>query len=120
MLRNRWLRILVGAVIAEVVLIPAAILLNMTAGGREALLYLVIPLCLAATFFAGWWVASRTAGQFVLHGLLVGAIAALIYGVLTWNVVLPTVYVVANYLKLLGGAAGGALAKMRAAKPPGA
>lgn len=54
---------------------------------------------------------ARAEGLFLLHGLLVGAIAALSYGGLTWQVTLPAPYVVANYLKLLAGAGGGLMAQ---------
>jgi hypothetical protein len=112
MLRQlRWWRIVVGAVVVEVVLLGIAIPLNLSANGRAALLVLVIPLCVAATFAGGWWGARRARGLFVLHGLLLGAAAALIYGALTWKIALPTPYIVANYLKLVGGAGGGLVAQ---------
>jgi hypothetical protein len=57
-------------------------------------------------------VARRAAHAFVLHGFLLGAAAAIIYGVLTVKVSLPAVYVVANYLKLPAGAAGGLMAQV--------
>ena len=55
--------------------------------------------------------ARRADRFFLLHGLLVGAVAALIYAGLTWKVSLPTVYIVANYIKLIAGAGGGGLAQ---------
>ena len=108
----RWVRIIVAAVLVELVLFAVAVPLNMSANGRAMLLVLVIPLCVLGTFIGGWWTAQRAGGLFLLHGLLVGAVAALIYGALTWNVSLPTTYIVANYLKLLGGAGGGVLAQL--------
>lgn len=111
--RVHWWRILLAAVVVEVVLLAIAIALNFSASGRAALLALVIPLCLAGTFIGGWWVARRAEGLFVLHGLLLGAAAALMYGALTWKFALPTPYIVANYLKLVGGAAGGLMAQWR-------
>ena len=105
----RWWRILLGAVVVEVVLL--AIPLNMSAHGRALLLALVIPLCVSGAFLGGWWVGRRAGSAFLLNGLLLGAVAALIYGALTWKVSLPTAYIVANYLKLLAGAAGGLMAQ---------
>jgi len=107
----RWLRILIGAIGVEVVLLAIAIPLNMSEHGRAILLALVIPLCVIGAFVGGWWVARGAGGAFVLHGLLLGAVAALIYGALTVKVSLPTAYIVANYLKLLAGAAGGLMAQ---------
>jgi len=57
--------------------------------------------------------ADHLAGElFLLHGLLLGVVAALIYGGLTWKVSLPAAYVIANYLKLVGGAGGGLMAQL--------
>jgi len=119
MLRQiRWVRIVVAAVLIEVILLGTAIPLNSSETGRAILLAVVIPLCVLGTFIGGWWTARGAGGLFLLHGLLVGVIAALIYGVLTWKVSLPTPYIVANYLKLLGGAAGGVTAQwLRRANP---
>ena len=114
----RWVRIVVAAVLVEVVLLGMAIPLNMSESGRAILLAIVIPLCVLGAFIGGWWAARGAGGLFLLHGLLVGVIAALIYAVLTWKVSLPTPYIVANYLKLLGGAAGGVTAQwLRRANP---
>jgi putative membrane protein (TIGR04086 family) len=113
----RWGRIVVGALLAEVGLFVVAVPLNLIPGGLTVLLYSVLPLCLVATFLGGWWAARKAGGRFVWHGLLVGVLAALLYGALTWKTSLPTVYVVANYLKLAGGAAGGLLAQHLASKP---
>jgi putative membrane protein (TIGR04086 family) len=114
--RIRWLRIVVGALAVEVVLLGFAIPLNMSDNGRAILLVLVIPLCVIGSFLGGWWVARRAEGLFLLHGLLLGALAAVIYGGLTWKVSLPTAYTVANCLKLVGGAGGGLLARMLRSK----
>jgi hypothetical protein len=117
----RWWRIIVGAVVVEVVLLAIAIPLNMSANGRAILLALVIPLCVIGTFLGGWWVAQRAGGAYLLHGFLLGACAALIYGGLTWKVSLPTAYVVANFLKLLAGTGGGLMAQamLRINRPRG-
>jgi putative membrane protein (TIGR04086 family) len=111
-MRIRWWLIILGAVVVEVVLLGVAIPLNLSESGRSILLALVVPLCVIATFLGGWWVARRAGVFFLVHGLLVGAVAALIYAGLTWKVSLPATYIVANYLKLVGGAGGGLLARV--------
>jgi putative membrane protein (TIGR04086 family) len=110
--RIRWLRIVGAAVLVEAVLIAVAIPLNKSAQGRAVLMAIVIPLCIVGTFIGGWWAARGASRLFLIHGLLVGAFAALIYGGLTWKVGLPTTYILANYLKLLGGAMGGLMAQL--------
>ena len=111
LLRIRWLRIVVSAILLETALLGIAIPLNMSANGRATLLALVVPLCVIATFLGGWWAARKADGLFLLQGLLVGVLAALIYAALTWKLSLPTAYIVANYLKLVGGAGGGIMAQ---------
>jgi len=110
--RIRWLRIVGGAALIELALFAVAVPLNMSETGRTTLLALVVPLCVFAAFLGGWWVARGVDRLPLLHGLLAGVLAALIYGVLTWKVTLPTAYVVANYLKLLAGAGGGLAARL--------
>jgi putative membrane protein (TIGR04086 family) len=110
--RIHWLRVVLTAVVVEVVLLAIAIPLNMSATGQKTLLALVIPMCVVGAFLGAWWAANKVGSLFLLHGLLVGAIAALIYGALTLKVTLPAAYIVANYLKLFGGAAGGMTAQL--------
>ena len=118
--RVRWLRIIEAAVLVEVVLLAIAIPLNKTANGRAVLLAIVIPMCVVGTFIGGWWAARAASRLYLIHGLLVGALAALIYGALSWKVSLPTAYIVANYLKLAGGAAGGLMAQLLLRSKPDA
>jgi hypothetical protein len=109
-----WVRILVGAVLAELILFAIAIVLYMVPNGSVALLYIVPPACLAATLFFGYRVAAHARAHFILHGALVGCVAALLYIALTWGKALPTSYVVSHFVKVIGGAAGGYLAQRRA------
>jgi putative membrane protein (TIGR04086 family) len=111
LLRIHWLRVLLGAVVVEAVLLGAAIPLDASESGRAILLALVIPLCVIGAFLGGWWVARRAGELFLLHGFLLGVLAVLIYWALTWKMDLPAAYIVANYLKLIGGTGGGVMAR---------
>jgi putative membrane protein (TIGR04086 family) len=117
-MRIHWVRVVLTAAVVEVVLLGFAIPLNMSANGQKILLVLVIPLCVVGAFLCGWSAARRVGSLFLLHGLLVGVVAALIYGVLTVKLTLPTAYIVANYLKLIGGAAGGVMAQWPPRRKP--
>jgi putative membrane protein (TIGR04086 family) len=108
----RWGLALVGGVLAEVGIFAVVIPVQQLFGERAFLLS-ATPACLAMTFVFGWWVARRAAARPLLHGLLVGVVAALIYLALVWGQDLPTEFVVANWLKLAGGLAGGAVAGRR-------
>jgi hypothetical protein len=57
------------------------------------------------------WVCRRADVHFVLHGLLVGVVAALFYLVVAWGQPEPLLYKIAHGLKLVGGVLGGMLAK---------
>jgi hypothetical protein len=59
------------------------------------------------------WVSRRIESRFLMHGLLVGVVAALIYLGLAWGQPQPLLYNIAHGLKLVGGAAGGLIAARR-------
>jgi hypothetical protein len=50
----------------------------------------------------------------VIHGLLVGVVAALVYLIVAWGQPEPLLYKIAHGLKLLGGLLGGVVAAQRA------
>jgi putative membrane protein (TIGR04086 family) len=68
-------------------------------------------------FLGALWVGRRIESHFVLHGTLVGVIAALIYVSLTRANPEPFAYIVAHALKLVGGAFGGFVAQGRPPSP---
>jgi hypothetical protein len=110
--RIHWGRALLGGFFAEVVIfaivLPVSYLL-----GEQALLIAVPPACLVATFLFGLWAGRGVGSRFVLHGFLVGAVAALLYIGLTIGQPLPLVYTISHGLKVLGGTAGGFAAERR-------
>ena len=111
-MRIRWLYVLGGGFLAELLMAAVALPFNISPATRPVLLYIVVPLCLAATFAFGAWVASKATGKYVLHGVLVGAVAAILY-LPAFMQDQPLIYVIANGLKLVGGAAGGLLIASR-------
>jgi len=108
----RWARILLGGFLAEVAVIalvlPLALLL-----GKNTLPYSAPAASLLACFVFAIWVGRRLQSRFVLHGILVGVVATLIYVALTRGAPEPPAYLIAHALKLLGGAAGGFVAARR-------
>jgi hypothetical protein len=111
--RIQWLRIGLGAIAVEAGLFLIAIAFYFLPNGSAALLYVVPAACLCMTLIVGFWVARKAQGLFILHGTLVGIVAALLYLALTWGRTLPTAYVISHFLKIIGGAAGGLMAKHR-------
>ncbi len=108
-----WGRILIGGFLAEVavfaIVIPISLLF-----GRESLLYSAPAASLGMTFLFALWVGQRIESRFVLHGMLVGVVATLLYVGLTLARPEPFAYLVAHGLKILGGATGGFVAGRRA------
>jgi len=107
-----WLRVLLGGFLAEVSVIALVIPIALLAG-KNTLTYSAPAASLLACFVFALWVGRRLTSHFVLHGMLVGVVATLIYVALTRGGPEPPAYLIAHALKLLGGAAGGLLAARR-------
>ena len=107
-----WLRTLIGGFLAEVsviaIVIPVSLLF-----GKQAVPYAALLGSLLACFLFALWVGRRLDSRFVLHGILVGVVATLIYVALTRGRPEPPAYLVAHGLKIFGGAAGGFVAARR-------
>jgi hypothetical protein len=111
--RIHWIRILIGGFLAEVAVFVVVIpVLKMY--GQHPLLYVAPVASLVMCFLFAWWVGRRIESRFVLHGVLVGVVATLLYVALTRAHPEPFAYLVAHALKMLGGAAGGLVAARRA------
>ena len=110
--RIHWLRVLIGGFLAEVsviaIVIPVYLLF-----GQHALPYAALPASLVTCFLFALWVGRRVDSRLVLHGILVGVVATLLYVGLTLGRPEPLAYLVAHVLKILGGAAGGLVAGRR-------
>ena len=110
----RWGWILLGGFLAELAVFLIVIPLSLLAG-QKSLLYSAPPASFVATFVFGIWVARKASQQRVLHGVLVGVGAMLIYLGITFGQPEPIAYIIAHVLKVLGGAAGGFVAMKRGA-----
>jgi putative membrane protein (TIGR04086 family) len=107
-----WGRILLGGFLAEL-LVFAIVFPTRTLFGQEAFLASILIASALMPFLFAVWVGRRIDSRFVLHGALVGLVAALIYMGLAWGQPQPLLYKIAHGLKLVGGAAGGVLASRR-------
>jgi hypothetical protein len=107
--RIHWMRALIGGFLAELsvfaLVIPVSLLY-----GQRALVYAAPAASLVTCFLFALWVGRSIDSGFVLHGALVGIVAALLYVGLTRGHPEPMAYLIAHALKILGGAAGGLLA----------
>jgi hypothetical protein len=111
----QWGRVLLAAFLMELVLFAIALPLNLSGRGRVNL-YVIPPAALIATFAVTVWLGRRMKSKFVLHGVLIGVVGTLMYVALTRGQSEPWQYVVANALKVVGGAAAGvALARRQSA-----
>ena len=103
---------MVGGLLAEVALILAIVPLGLRLG--ESFLHYTAPPGSFVTCFVGaLWVGRGVRSRFILHGALVGVVAAVMYVGLTRAHPETLAYVAAHGLKLLGGACGGFVAARR-------
>ena len=75
--------------------------------GQTAFLASILVSSAALPFLFALWVDRRVESHFVLHGLMVGVVAALMYLIVAWGQPEPFLYKVAHGLKLVGGLLGG-------------
>jgi hypothetical protein len=114
-MKIHWIRILVAAFLFEAVLvvltIPFAALF-----GMEPLLPYVPAVCFIVGYPFGAWAARKAESGILLHGLLVGIVASIIYFALILaqmgsvqpvvEMYGPVLFYLANALKILGCVAG--------------
>ena len=115
----RWKLVIAGALLAEVG-IAALVFPVRFFVGEAAFINSVSPACLAMCLVFGFWAGVRAREKAVLHGTLVGVVAALLYMLLTIGQTLPPEFMVAHAVKVVGGLAGGALASWRLRQAPAA
>jgi hypothetical protein len=110
-----WGRVLLGGLLAEL-LVFAIVFPVRHFFGQRAFLASILIASAAMPFVFALWVARRIESRFVLHGALVGLVAALIYMGLARGQPQPLLYKVSHGFKIAGGAAGGLLAPRRKAR----
>jgi len=107
-----WGRVLAGGFLAEL-LVFAIVFPTRSLLGQQAFLASILIASALMPFLFAVWVGRSIDSRFVLHGVLVGLVAALIYLGLAWGQPQPLLYKIAHGLKLVGGAAGGIVASRR-------
>ena len=108
----RWGRVLVGGFLAEL-LVFAIVFPALYLFGQRAFLASILAASAVMPFIFAVWVGRHIESRFVVHGALVGLVAALIYIGLAWGQPQPLLYKVAHGLKVVGGVAGGVVASRR-------
>jgi hypothetical protein len=83
--------------------------------GQRAFLASILLASFLMPFIFALWVGRGLQSRFVLHGTLVGVVAALFYLIIAWGQPQPLLYKIAHGLKIVGGAAGGLVASRRKA-----
>src|SRR4026209_1815473 len=108
----RGANILIGGFLAELcvfaIVFPALWLF-----GQQAFLASILIASAVMPFVFAVWVGRVAESRFVLHGALVGLVAALIYTALAWGQTQPLLCKISHIVKILGGMAGGMVAARR-------
>ena len=108
----RWGRVLVAGFLAEM-LVFAIVFPTLYLFGQRAFLASILIASALMPFIFAVWVGSHIESRFVVHGALVGVVAALIYLMLAWGQPQTLLYKIAHGLKVVGGVAGGVVASRR-------
>ena len=108
----RWGRVLIGGFLAELCVFAIVFPVQFLFGQQAFLASILIASALMPFVFA-IWVGRRIESRFVLHGALVGLVAALIYTGLAWGQTQPLLYKISHGFKILGGMTGGMMAARR-------
>jgi hypothetical protein len=130
MRRIRWGLVVAAALLAEISVIAIFFLLlfGATLAGVPEIARPLSPLdyadalvsSFAMVFLFTLWVGKRIESGFVLHGILVGVVATLLFVALSFGLngtfEEPALYWVAHGLKILGGATGGLVVGRRRSK----
>lgn len=108
-LKVHWVRVLIAGVLAEL-LVFAVVFPTLHFFGQRAFLVSILVASAVMPFLFALWVARHIESGFVLHGALVGVVAALFYLMLARGQPEPLLYKIAHGLKVVGGGAGGFVA----------
>ena len=122
----RWGRIVLGGFLAELILIVLVIPLYATGSGQTPITVLAVGGSFIVVLAMAWGLC-RSVARPILHGVLMGAAAVVIYqSVVVLGQLfapdappIPLIYYVAHALKLAGGAVGGWLAQRSRAAQAG-
>ncbi len=115
--RLHWARVILGGVAAELGVF-AIVFPVLHFFGQAAFLASILVASAALPFLFALWVNRRVESQFLLHGLLVGVVAALVYLLVAWGQPEPLLYKIAHGLKLVGGLLGGVMSARRRSGHP--
>ncbi|HUQ97908.1 MAG TPA: hypothetical protein VM166_00555 [Gemmatimonadaceae bacterium] len=110
----RWGRVLLAGFMAEL-LVFAIVFPTRYLFGQQAFLASILIASVVMPFIFAMWVGARLESRFMLHGGLVGLVAALFYSALSWDQPQPLLYQISHGFKLVGGIAGGVVASRRKA-----
>ena len=109
----RWGWVLLGALLVNVavtlLIVPVALL-----DGQERLGWFAPPFSFVAGLAVAYWIAAKAPQRAVVHGLLVGLIAMIIYVPIELAAQITFAHVLSSVLKVLGGAVGGFVVARRA------
>ena len=124
----KWMRAIIGGFLAEVLVLvliaPVALMVGLDQLGDpsnvpDSIGYSIVVASFIGPLVLTQWVAKKLTSRFVLHGVLVGFTAFVIYMIpmILSGESQPPIYWAAHAMKVLGGLTGGFIAARRHAAP---
>ena len=105
---------MIGGFVAEM-LVFAVVFPTLYLFGQQAFLASILIASTVMPLVVAVWVGKRIESRFVLHGALVGLVAALTYIGISWGQPQPLLYKFSHGFKVVGGIVGGTVAARRRA-----
>jgi hypothetical protein len=130
-MKIHWLRILSAGILIEVALFALTISVTMLIGNATFIPF-IPPTVFVSGFLFGWWAVRKIQSSYVLHGVLVGVLASVIYSAIVIGTLVSSrsavdlylfffPFFLANSVRVLGSVAGAyAAGRRRIAAPLGA
>lgn len=81
-MKLNWKRIVIAGILSELLLIAAYLPAKKYAAGSVVGIIVAVLAWFGSMFLGGLWVARKVESRFILHGLLVGIVASIVWAIL--------------------------------------
>jgi putative membrane protein (TIGR04086 family) len=81
-MRINWKRVVIAGILSELLLIATYLPAQKYAAGSAFGIVVAVLAWFGSMFLSGLWVARKVESHFILHGLLVGIVASIVWAIL--------------------------------------